>query len=313
MENNNSYIYPLGVIFPGVKRFRIPFTRDQAMLLMAAFNELLLGVETYIAHLISGTIVPYEWIPIIFGPIAAVFLLLAGILARRNRPVATVIATTVFLISILVGLLGAYFHLVRAIRPTAPIGEIISVPLLVWAPPILGPLTFALVGLLGISAAWIEEPPDSGTLTLLRGKKLSLPYSKTRAFFFITGMGALATVISSVLDHARTDFSNPWLWYATGIGVFSTVVAVYMGATGRVNRWDYLTYLVAMLLMILTGVLGFALHIKTDLTTEGIIVFERLLRGAPPLAPLLFADIGMIGLISLMSPVEKDGFDLETE
>lgn len=306
---NNSYIYPLGVIFPGLKRRQVVITRDQAMLLMAAFNELLLGVETYIAHLISGTIVPYEWIPIIFGPAAAIFLLLAGILARRNRPAATVIATTVFMISIIVGLLGAYFHVVRAIRPAAPLGEIISVPLLVWAPPVLGPLTFALVGLLGISAAWVEEPPDSGTLILLRGRKLSLPYSKTRAYFFITGMGSLATVISSVLDHARTDYSNPWLWYATGIGIFSTVVAVYMGAASRVNRWDYLTYMAAMLLMLLTGVLGFVLHIRIDLTTEGIVVFERLLRGAPPLAPLLFADIGMIGLISLMSPVEQERYD----
>lgn len=302
---NNSYIYPLGVIFPGLKRRRLVITRDQAMLLMAAFNELLLGVETYIAHLISGTIVPYEWIPIIFGPTAAVFLLLAGILARRNRPAATIIATTVFMISIIIGLLGAYFHVVRAIRPAAPIGEIVSVPLLVWAPPVLGPLTFALVGLLGISAAWIEEPPDSGTLILLRGRKLSLPYSKTRAYFFITGMGSLATVISSVLDHARTDYSNPWLWYATGVGIFSTVVAVYMGAASHANRWDYLTYLAAMLLMLLTGALGLILHIRTDLTTEGVIVFERFLRGAPPLAPLLFADIGMIGLISLMSPVEQ--------
>jgi len=34
-----------------------------------------------------------------------------------------------------------------------------------------------------------------------------------------------------------------------------------------------------------------------------------LLRGAPPLAPLLFADIGMIGLISLMSPVEQERYD----
>lgn len=297
-------VYPLAVMFPGVRRFKIPLTRDQAMLLMAAFNEILLGLETYIAHLISGTVVPFEWIPIIFGPIAGILLILAGLLAQRNRPLATVIATLVFLSSIIVGLLGAYFHTVRAIRPYAPQGGIVSVPLLVWAPPVLGPLTFALIGLLGISAAWKEDPPDSGILTLLRGRRIHLPYSKTRAYFFITGMAALATVISSVLDHARTDFSNPWLWFSTAIGVFATVVAVYMGASERPNRADYFTYLGAMLLLLLAGVLGLGLHIGRDLTTEGVFVLERFLRVAPPLAPLLFADIGTIGLLALLSPEE---------
>jgi hypothetical protein len=83
-------MYHLETIIPAVKRVRIPITRDQALLLLLAFNELMLGVETYIAHLISGTIVPYEWIPILFGPIAFILLLLAGLLALRRRSLATV-------------------------------------------------------------------------------------------------------------------------------------------------------------------------------------------------------------------------------
>lgn len=298
-------MYPLATMFPGVRRVRIPITRDQTMLLMAALNEILLGLETFIAHLISGTIIPYEWIPILFGPIAGIFLLLAGLLAVRNRPLAIIIATTVFLTSILVGLLGAYFHTVRAILPYAQPGSQISVPLLVWAPPILGPLTFSLVGLLGLSAAWVENPPDSGTLILLGGRKISLPYSKTRAYYFITGMAALATVISSVLDHARTDFSNPWLWVPTAVGVFATVVAVVLGALDKPSRADLITYLTAMLLMILVGVVGLGLHISQNLTTQGVIVGERFIRGAPFLAPLLFTNIGSIGLIALLDPVER--------
>lgn len=302
-------MYPLAIMFPRVKRINILLTRDQMMLLMAALNEILLGLETYIAHLISGTIVPYEWIPIIFGPVAGVLLLLAGLLAVRNRPLATVIASIVFFASILVGLLGAYFHTVRAILPYAQPGSQVSVPLLVWAPPILGPLTFSLVGLLGLSAAWIERPPDSGTLILLGGRKISLPYSKTRAYYFITSMAALATVISSVLDHARTNFSNPWLWVPTGIGVFATVVAAVLGALESPNRGDLFTYTAAMLMMIAVGFAGLGLHIAQNLTSSGVIVGERFIRGAPFLAPLLFADIGAIGLTALMDPVER-GVDI---
>jgi len=298
-------MYYLAIAFPGLRRFRIPLSRDQVLLLLAAFNEIMLGAETFIAHLISGTIVPYEWIPIIFGPVAGVLLLVAGLIAQKNRPLATVIASLVFIASIVVGIMGAFFHLRRAFLLTAPIGELVSVPLLVWAPPILGPFTFALVGLVGLSAAWVENPPDSGTLVLLKDRRISLPFSKTRALLFMVGLGSLATVISSVLDHARTDFSNPWLWVPTAVGVFAAVVAVGLGAIDKANRGDVLTYVVAMLLMILVGVIGLGLHVREDLTSQGAIVGERFLRGAPFLAPLLFADMGALGLAILLDPTEE--------
>ena len=75
-------MYHLATVFPSVRRIgRLPLSRDQLMLLMAAINEIFLGIDIYLAHSISGTIVPNEWIPIIFGPIAGVLLLLAGLIA----------------------------------------------------------------------------------------------------------------------------------------------------------------------------------------------------------------------------------------
>ncbi len=297
-------MYHLATVFPAMRRVRLPLSRDQLMLLMAAVNELFLGIDTYLAHSISGTIRPKEWIPILFGPIAAGLLLLAGLIALRRRPLATVIATLTLLASIVVGFLGAYFHFIRAILPYAPPGQQISVDLLVWAPPILGPLTFALVGVLGISAAWIEDPPDSGVLILLGGRRVHLPYSKTRAYFFIVGMGTLAALISSVLDHARAHFENPWLWVPTAVGVFATVVAVTLGAIDRPTRSDLLTYVAAMLLLIVIGPIGTVLHINANLVGRSTVVVERFLRGAPFLAPLLFSNMGLLGLITLLDPRE---------
>ena len=299
-------MYHLATVYSPLGRIRrLPLSRDQIMLLMAAINEIFLAIDIYLAHNISGTIRPNEWIPIIFGPIAGGLLLLAGLIALRRRPLATVIGTVVFLCSIGVGLLGAYFHLVRAILPTAPLGQRVTINLLVWAPPIVGPLTFALVGILGISAAWIEDPPDSGVLVLLGGRRLRLPYSKTQAYLFWVGLGTLATVISSVLDHARTNFENPWLWLPTLVGVFGVVVAVMLGATGRPTRADLVTYTLTMLLLIVVGVLGSVLHIGDNLTSRGVLVVERFIRGAPFLAPLLFANMGTLGLIALLDPVER--------
>jgi hypothetical protein len=198
--------------------------------------------------------------------------------------------------------LGGYYHIMRAFLPAAPPGEQVSALLVIWAPPVIAPFTFALVGILGMSTVWIESPADSGRLVLFKGRKVSLPLNKSRAYFYLIGAGCLATLLSSVLDHARTNFTNPWLWVPTVIGVFTSVVAISMGMIDRPTRYDLTTYSAAMLLMILTGVLGSYLHYRQDLTSQGVLVLERFIRGAPLLAPLLFADMGGLGLIALFDP-----------
>ncbi len=298
-------MYYLAKLFPFLRKVRIPLSRDQIMLLLAAVNEFFLGLDIYLAHRISGTIVPNEWIPIIFGPVAGTLLLFAGLIALRRRNLAALLANLIFIASIAVGLLGAYFHVERAILPAAPPGQRVSVPLLVWAPPILGPLTFSLVGLIGISAAWVEKPADSGRLTLIAGRTIQLPYSKTSAFLFMTSLGTLATVISSVLDHARTGFVNPWLWIPTVTGVFGVLVAFGLGAMRSSSRAEIGVHVGAMILLILTGLIGSWLHIQENLTAGGQFVAERFIRGAPFLAPLLFANMGALGLIALLDPHEE--------
>lgn len=296
-------MYHLATLFPPLRRVgRLPLSRDQLMLLMAAINELLLGVETYLGHRISGTVVPNEWIPVVFGPLAGILLLLAGVIALRRRSLATAIGAVVLVSSIIVGLLGAYFHLRRGILPSGPAGEQITLPLLVWAPPILAPLTFALVGVLGLSAAAIEDPVDSGRLVLWGQRRLTMPLGKTQAYFVLVGLGCLATVISSVFDHVRSGFENPWLWVPTAVGVFATVVAIALGTLRRPTRPELLTYAAAMALMLLTGPVGMVLHIDADLVGSGQIVWERFIRGAPILAPMLFSDMGLLGVIVLLDP-----------
>lgn len=300
-------MYSLATVFPPLARVRrLPFSRDQLVLLMVAINEIFLGADIYLAHSISGTIVPNEWIPIIFGPTAGILLLVLGLLALRKRTLANVMASLIFVASIIVGLLGAYFHIRRGILPTGPLGERVSIDLLVWAPPILGPLTFCLVGLLGLSAAWVELPPKSGILTLVRGMRLRLPFSKTRAFFFLVGLGTLASLISMIFDHARTGFENPWLWVSATVAIFGTIVPIVLGMQEKHTRADLATFVIAMLALILLGITGMLLHINENLIAEGKIVTERFIRGAPFLAPMLFANMGTLGLISLLSPHENE-------
>jgi hypothetical protein len=136
----------------------------------------------------------------------------------------------------------------------------------------------------------------------LGGLHVRLPLSKTRAYFLMLGLGTMVTTISSVLDHARTGFDNPFLWIPTTVGVFATVVQVTLGYIERPTRSDLITYTGAMLLMIVTGLVGAVLHVEDNLTASGAFVAERFIRGAPFLAPLLFANMGMLGLLVLLDP-----------
>ncbi len=298
-------VYHLATVFPFVRRVRIPVTRDQAMLLMVAVNEIFLAIDIYLAHSISGTIVPYEWIPIIFGISAGSLLIIAGLISLRSRPIASFIAAVTLTASIVVGILGWYFHLMRAIVPAGLPGDVVSIPLLVWAPPIVAPLTFSLVGLLGIAAIWTEDPPESGIQRLLKGARVQLPLNKTQAYFLMVGLGILACVISSVLDHARAGFDNIWLWVPSATGVFGAITAAALGFIRKPSRADLVTFVVAMILLIATGVTGAYLHVISDLTAQGTVVIERFIRGAPFLAPLLFADMGGLGFIVLLSSDES--------
>jgi len=292
----------LAEAFPFVKRIRIPLSRDQVMLLVAAFNEIMLGVDTYLAHSISGTIRSGEWIPILFGPLAGVFLLIAGLIALRRRELANLVASAVFVASMAVGILGSYYHLHRAILSGAPAGQQVTALVLLYGPPLLGPLTFILVGFLGISAAWEEDPVDSGTLRLLGKGRIQMPLPKTRAYFLMVALFILATLISSVLDHARTNFVNPWLWLPTAVGAFAVFVTLAMGAYSHLERSDLYTFVATMGLLVAVGLVGSVLHIERNLTGQGALLVERFIRGAPLMAPLLYANMGLLGMIILLDP-----------
>jgi hypothetical protein len=297
-------MYHLATLFPFVRRIRLPVSRDQIMLLLTAVNLLFMGLDILLAHNTNNLVTPNEWIPIIFGFVGGVALLLAGVIALRNRPLATVMANIVFVGSIIVGGLGMFFHLGRTVLFSVPAGQVAPADALIWAPPVLGPFFFMLVGVLGISAAWIEDPVDSGQLVLLGNRRIRLPYAKTRAYFFIVAVGILATVIMSTLDHARGEFRNPWTWLPLIAGLFAVGVALMMGVIERPGRGDIAVYFATMALLTVVGLVGALLHVNTNLIPRGAIVVERFLRGSPLLAPLLYANFALLGLVVLLDPRE---------
>jgi hypothetical protein len=297
-------MYYLAEVFPKIRDIKFPLTRDQLLLLMVAINQIILGADIFLAHSLSGEITPYEWIPIIFGPVAGILLIFAGVIALRTRPFAVVSGMVVFTASIVVGALGTYYHLERALVLSAPLTEFIQFDIFAWAPPAFGPISFIGLGIFGFIISLTELPADSGTLRVVGKYKIQLPFPKTNIYFFLVGLGILATVLSSTIDHARTGFTNPWLWFPTLTGIFATVASLAPGFLGENVRQEIKPYIAAMALMILAGMTGAFLHVQVDLTSSFEVIQERFLRGAPVMAPLNFANMGVIALIILLDPKE---------
>ena len=277
---------------------RSPISRDQLILLLVAVNQLFLAIDTYLVHVANGTIRPREAVPIWFGLIAAAVLLLCGLLARWNRPLAAGLATIIFAGSVIVGVLGFLFHLQRGALPTAPVGQRLTLDLLIWAPPVFAPLAFIGVGMMGLSAAWWEQPIGSGVLNFGRFR-LPLPLSKVRAYYLYVALGIAVAFVSATLDHAR-HWHGGALWLPTLAGLFATVVAATMAIVEKPTRTDLWTYGLTMVGLIVVGMIGAWYHIQADLTAESAFVLERFLRGAPVLSPLLYSNMGLIGLVVLI-------------
>ena len=295
----------LAEAMPRARRMPMPLSRDQLFLLLAAFNQLFIALDIYLAHSLNGTLKANEWLPIIYGGLAGLALLLAGLLALRDRPLAARLATLVFLLGIVIGLLGAYFHLNRTLLLEGGLFSGEAVNALIWAPPLIGPLFFVLISVLGISAAWLESPVDSGCLQLPGGRSVQMPYSKTRAYLLITAVFILATLISSALDHARFRFDSAWVWLPVAAALFGVASSLFLGVVKSPSRGDITAHAAAMLLLIVVGAIGFALHAQASLTSAGLLVVERFLRGSPILAPLLFCNVGIMGLLALLDPRES--------
>lgn len=290
----------LTTVVPLLEKVRLPVSRDQALLLFVVLNEVMMGFETYLAHDLNGTIRFNEWIPIVCGPLFGGMLLVAFFLAYRKPKPALWLAVAALAGSIVVGTLGTYYHVVRAIRPLAAPGLRITLDLLVWGAPAFAPPTFALVGLLGLTALSREAQQDVSAFRapLLR----TLPLRKDQAYFWLTCLGVLIALVSSVFDHLRGGFENPWLWVPTLSGLFGLAVAAMLALLVAPTRADLTVYVLAMGLLLAVGPLGLVLHVLHDLGAGGAIVIERFLRGAPVMAPMVFANMGLLGVLVLLGP-----------
>jgi hypothetical protein len=241
-----------------------------------------LVVDIYLAHSQNHFRRQAEYVPLYFSAAAAVSLAVAVPLRRRWPEVWRDVGHLVGWLAIGVGLAGVVLHLDSAFFYERTIHS------LTYAAPFAAPLAYAGLGLLLIANRLVEpDTPEWAQWVLL----LALG-------------GFIGNFVFSLTDHAQNGFFNAFEWVPVVSSAFAIGFLVVPFATSV--SASYLRLCAAVLVaQACVGVLGFALHVGADLRQPGASLFERILSGAPPMAPLLFPNLVVLGCIGLWTMARR--------
>ncbi|HTR80514.1 MAG TPA: hypothetical protein VMM58_02715 [Bacteroidota bacterium] len=270
---------------------KLPMEKNRFLLMFAGVNLIFTGLDVALAHSINSFVPPYEWIPVYFAPVGA---FTCFILAFQLKPTKIIALAHIFLmcVGVLVGVVGMGFHLSQVLSPTGRL----SWAWVVFGSPILAPLSFAGISLIGLYGVTTEVRDRPGMLEVPGLGLFQAPISRDRHFMWLVGLGFAGSAITSIIDHAQYGYTLFKL-IPVAYGVFATAVVLYLSIAREWSHGDELTYFWTMVAAVVVGVLGFAFHLSRDLTDTGQISMERILVFAPVFAPLLFCDLGILGLL----------------
>ncbi|MTI81884.1 MAG: hypothetical protein FH758_13595 [Firmicutes bacterium] len=252
-----------------------PITPKQILLLFLAISFAITAIDVAMAHSENNFIPAYEWIPVIYSPIAALATFLYTV--KSNSRMSLNFFKLVMVFGILMGFVGAFFHVFGNMN----VKEEQMVNWLIVGIPIFAPLAFSGMALYG----------------------LALINPSTQKLMKLVALGFLVTALTAGLDHAQTHFENKYTLFPLLSGILGFVVT-WLCAKPEISRSVANLYYAVMLMMIATGLLGFYLHLITDLEATVMFPIQRLMYHAPVLAPMLFAQLSTLGILSSLSQQE---------
>lgn len=244
--------------------------------LFAILNIGFLTFDIYLAHSVNQFRFSPEYIPLYFSAIAPVILIIA-LACRNHLPRLWMLAGHVVgWSSIAVGLAGVILHLESHFFYERTVRS------LTYSAPFAAPLAYTGLGFLLI----LNRMVDSDTAEWAQWVLL------------MTLGGFIGNFIFSLTDHAENGFFFPLEW----VPVIASAVAIGFLAVPlmmRVSR-TYIDLCAAVLLLEAgVGFWGFVLHAKGNLGGPSTRPLNNFIYGAPPMAPLLFPNLVILGMIAL--------------
>lgn len=240
------------------------------------FNFGGLVADIYLAHSVNRFRNPAEYVPLFFSVAAAAILAAVLPLRRRFPRVWSVAGHVVGWASVAVGVAGVVLHLDSRFFYERTIRS------LTYAAPFAAPLAYSGLGLLLLVNRWVRPRTIEWAQWML----------------LLALGGFLGNFVFSLTDHATNGFFNPieWLPVVSSALAVGFLVVPFLVDVSR----TYLRACAAVLaFQLLVGLAGFVLHGAADLREPAGTLLERILHGAPPLAPLLFPNLVVLGAIAL--------------
>lgn len=270
---------------------KLPMAKNRLLLIFVGINLMFTGIDVALSHSINDFIPVYEWIPIFYFPFGAISCI---VIAFQSQPKKWTALTHIILmlLGIMVGILGTAFHAYAVLNPEGNL----TWAWVVFGSPILAPLAFAGISLLGLYAISEEHSNEPGKLKVPGIGIFKAPISRERHFLWLVGLGFIASTITSIIDHAQYGYSF-YKVIPVIFGLFASSVVVYLAIAKEWTKGDETVYFWTMIFAVIVGLLGFGFHLSGDLAGTGTLSLERILAFAPILAPLLFCDLGMLGLL----------------
>ena len=242
----------------------------------AILNIGFLTFDIFLAHSVNQFQNHAEYIPFYFSAIAPCVLLFALAVRYRWPAVWKDLGYLVGWSAVLVGLTGVVLHLESHFFYERTIRS------LTYSAPFAAPLAYTGLGFLLIMNRMID--PDS--------------VEWAQWILLLTLGGYIGNFIFSLADHAENGFFFPLEWVpvvASAIAIGFLAVPLMM----RVSR-QFIDLCAAILLLEAgVGLWGFILHASANLNGPSVHAFDNFIYGAPPMAPLLFPNLMILGIIGL--------------
>jgi hypothetical protein len=227
-----------------------------------------------------------EYVPLVFSIVAAVVLAVVVPIRRRLPAVWRDVGHAIGWCAVAVGLAGVILHLDSQFFYERTIRS------LTYGAPFAAPLAYTGLGLL-LMANRLVDPGST---------------EWPRWILLLALGGFVGNFIFSLTDHAMNGFFNPveWLAVVSSACATSFLLVPFLLPVKR-------PYLVlcgwVLAAQALVGLVGFGFHVASIARQPAAGWLERVTGGAPPLAPLLFPNLVVLGLIALYVLASRPEYD----